>query len=190
MPRLVLFQLPNGSGITRAFRAEPASLSLPLAGDHLYQVKRLRRLWLLCAITCLVAGCEKERASGTVVGPIAGPRVAESVLALGVVDGVPVGITDIFARGETVHLWVHWEALRPPHEAEAVWIDPLGNEVDATVLAIGGRAAEQVTVFSLRTTALSETGRWDVDLYLDSELQRGHSFLVVDVLPAQAPDLP
>lgn len=172
------------------FRIEAASLSPPPARDHNPGVKRLRRLGLFCAIACLVAGCEEERAGGTVVGPIAGPRVAESVLALAVVDGVPVGITDIFARAETVHLWVHWEALRPPHEAEAVWIDPSGNEVDATLLAIGGRAAEQVTVFSLQTTALSETGRWDVDLYLDSELQRGHSFLVVDVLPVQAPVLP
>ncbi len=147
---------------------------------------RLRRLGLFCALACLVAGCEnKERAGGTVVGPIAGPRVAESVLALAVLDGVPLGITDLFARGETVHLWVHWEALTPPHEAEAVWIDPLGNEVNATVLSLGGSAAEQVTVFSLGLTAFSETGRWDVDLYLDSELQRGHSFLVVDVLPAE-----
>ncbi len=153
-------------------------------------VKRLLGLGLLCAIASLVAGCEEERAGGSVIGPIAGPRVAESVLALAVLDGVPVGITDVFVQGETVHLWVHWEALTPPHEAEAVWIDPLGNDVDATVLAIGGRAAEQVTVFSLALTALSETGRWDVDLYLDSELQRGHSFLVVDVLPGESPILP
>ncbi len=118
------------------------------------------------------------------VGPLTGARVAESVLALAVVNGVPIGITDTFEQGEHVNLWVHWEALDPPHEAEAVWFDPDGAEVDFTILDIDESAAEQVTVFTLELTTVSQIGRWDVDLFLDGELQRGHSFLVVDLLPA------
>jgi hypothetical protein len=143
--------------------------------------------WLLLALVCgyalVLTGCDEERTGGEVVGPLLGPRVAESVLALEVIDGVPVGITDIFVQGEDVHLWVHWEDLHPPHEAEAFWFDPFAEQVGFTVLEITGRAAEQITVFTLELTEFSETGRWDVELYLDGEFQRSHSFLVVDILP-------
>ncbi|UCC48468.1 MAG: hypothetical protein JSV41_13570 [Gemmatimonadota bacterium] len=146
---------------------------------------RARTLALACALVPLLAGCEDEEASGIVVGPLAGPRVAESVLALAVVDGVPVGITTIFEQGEVVNLWVHWEALQPPHVAEAVWFDAFADDVDATTLEIRGRAAEQVTVFSLELTSFSQTGRWGVELYLDGELQRSHAFHVVEAVPGE-----
>jgi hypothetical protein len=132
-----------------------------------------------------LSACEDERVSGTVIGPISGPRVAESVLALAVIDGVPVGITEIFVQGEVVNLWVHWEALDPPHQAEAVWFDPFGNEVDFTILDIEGRAADQITVFALELTTISDLGRWEVELYLDGEFLRSHTFLVVEFLPGE-----
>ena len=148
---------------------------------------RLRSLTLFTACVVLLGGCiEDESASGSVIGPLAGPRVAESVLALDVLDGVPLGITETYAQGELVNLWVHWEALEPPHTAEAVWYDPGAGEAAAfTVLDIDNLAAEQVTVFSLDLGALSELGRWDVELFLDDELMRSHSFLVVDLLPGE-----
>lgn len=147
-----------------------------------------RRLGLaLCACVAPLAGClDDEIAGGSVIGPLAGPRVAESVLALDVLDGVPLGITGTFAQGEMVNLWVHWEALQPPHTAEAVWFDPNADESASTLLDIDDPAVEQVTVFSLELTNLSMLGRWDVELFLDDELMRSHSFLVVDLLPGES----
>ncbi len=121
---------------------------------------KLRSLTLFTACVVLLGGCiEDESASGSVIGPFAGPRVAESVLALNVLDGVPLGITETYAQGEVVNLWVHWEALEPPHTAEAVWFDPAADEAAFTVLDIDDLAAEQVTVFSLDLGTLSELGR-------------------------------
>lgn len=130
-------------------------------------------------IAALALGCQNEKSSGTVVGPLAGPRVAESVLCLGISNGLPDGITEVFEQSEDVHLWVHWEALTPPHTAEAVWYDPDGREVDGTSVQITGKASEQVTVFRLQLTSVSKLGRWSVDLYLDGEFMRSHAFLVV-----------
>jgi hypothetical protein len=143
--------------------------------------RRLIRVEGLAALIAagLALGCESEKSTGTVVGPLAGPRVAESVLCLGIVEGLPDGITEVFEQSEDVHLWVHWEALTPPHTAEAVWYDPDGREADATTVEITGSAAEQVTVFRLALTSVSRLGRWSVDLRLDGEFMRGHAFLVV-----------
>lgn len=144
---------------------------------------KLRASVAILAFALALSACEEESASGIIVGPLPGSRVAESVLALAVIDGVPVGITDTFLPDELVNLWVHWEDLEPPHEAEAVWFDPAGDQVDFTVLNITRPEVEQITVFTLELITLSETGRWDVELYLDGEFQRSHTFLVVEFLP-------
>jgi len=138
--------------------------------------------WLtaaLAAILALSACADDETASGELIGPLSGARVAESVLALHVVEGVPLGITDVFLQDETVYLWVRWEALAPPHEVEAVWFDPSAEEVDFTVLDIDDGPPEQITVFSLDLTSLSDTGFWEVEIWMDGERQRSHLFEVV-----------
>jgi hypothetical protein len=144
----------------------------------------MRHLCAVFAAFLALSACEGERVTGELVGPLVGPRVAESVLALDVIDDVPAGITDVFRQGERVNLWVHWEGLRPPHTVEAVWIDPAGSEATATVRIAGG-GAEQVAVSRLELTAGSLTGRWEVELYLDGRFMRSHSFLVVDFLPGE-----
>lgn len=140
---------------------------------------------LALAVLTLLAlvACDDEQTSGDVVGPLAGPGVAESVLALEVVDGAPVGITDVFLQDEEVNLWVRWRRLEPPHDVEAVWLDPDGGE-RATVLEITDAASEQVTVFTLELTPVSVTGRWVVELFLDGEFVRSHAFMVLELLPA------
>ncbi len=139
----------------------------------------MKARWLLAFLAVLaLSSCDDEKAGGELVGPLAGPRVAESLLALGVFEGVPVGITNSFAQDEIVHLWVRWEALEPPHVAEAVWYDPFGDEVAATALDIASGPAEQITVFSLDLTSGSSEGDWEVELWLDGEFQRSHLFLV------------
>lgn len=134
----------------------------------------------LALLASVAAGCETERSSGSTFDPLLGPRVAESVLCLDVIDGQPVGITDLFEQGEEVHLWVRWENLEPPHVVEAIWYDPLGDEVDATLLDLGGTRSERVTAFRLNLTFRSEPGRWDVELWLDEEFVRSHAFVVVE----------
>ncbi len=147
----------------------------------------MKARWVVLLGACILSlnGCEDETASGTVVGLLDGPRVAESVIALDVLNVVPLGITETFAQGEVVNLWVHWESLEPPHTAEAVWFNPGGSEEAFTVLDIDDPAREQVTVFTLQLTSVSKLGRWDVELFLDDELMRSHSFLVVDLLPGE-----
>ncbi|NIN73362.1 MAG: hypothetical protein GTO46_15845 [Gemmatimonadetes bacterium] len=141
----------------------------------------MRRHLLPFVFACAVvlAGCDDERASGELVGPLAGAHVAESVLALAVFQGVPVGITDTFVQDEIVHLWVRWNKLEPPHDAEAVWYDPNANEVDVSLVEILDGPAEQITVFTLDLTPVSMTGFWEVDLWLDGEFHRSHLFEVV-----------
>lgn len=138
----------------------------------------LRYLAILCVATLALSSCEDDTVSGTVVGPLTGPRIAESQLALDVVDGAPVGITDIFELGEFVNLWIHWEKLQPPHRVDVEWFDPLGASF-ATGVDLEERASEQVTVFTLDLSGLSATGRWEVAVYLDDEFMRSHTFLVV-----------
>ncbi len=108
--------------------------------------------------------------------------MAESLLALEVIDGVPIGITDTYQRGEFVNLWVHWEELSPPHRVDVVWYDPLGP-LGETGVDLDQDVSEQVTVFTLELTEFSATGRWEVEVYLDEEFMRSHIFLVVDALP-------
>jgi hypothetical protein len=139
---------------------------------------------LACAALLALSGCEEERVTGTVAEPLVGPRVAESLLALNVEDGIPIGITDVFRLDEYVNLWVHWESLDPPHTVEVVWYDPAFSSF-ATDLELEARAPEQVTVFTLELTGLSATGRWEVEVYLDGEFMRSHAFLVVDQLPGE-----
>ncbi|MGD2152320.1 MAG: hypothetical protein PVG79_03575 [Gemmatimonadales bacterium] len=141
-------------------------------------------LMLVCACSVVLAACDDEKAAGELVGPLSGPHVAESVLALGVFQGVPVGITDTFVQDETVHLWVRWNRLEPPHTAEAVWYDPDADEVDVSVVEILDGPAEQITVFSLELTPVSTTGFWEVDLVLDGEFHRSHVF---EVIPGVGP---
>jgi len=126
----------------------------------------------------LLSACADEKAGSELVGPLAGPRVAESVLALGIWEGVPVGITDTFVPGEIVHLWVRWEKLEPPHVAEAVWINPSDDIVDTSVLDIDDGPAEQITVFTLDLSGMSPEGDWEVELWLDDEFHRSHLFFV------------
>jgi hypothetical protein len=144
---------------------------------------KVRHLFTLCAAVLLLSSCEEERVQGDVVGPLVGPRVAESLLALNIVDGVPQGITDIFELGDFVNLWVHWEALEPPHAVDVVWYDPFGSSYE-TGVDLELRASQQVTVFTLELTSQSATGRWEVELYLDGEFVRSHTFLVVEDIPA------
>ncbi len=132
-----------------------------------------------------LVGCDEEKAASELVGPLAGPRVGESVLALAVFEGLPVGITDTFIRDEIVHLWVRWEQLEPPHVAEAIWLDPDGDVVDSSVLDISDGPAEQITVFTLELTPASQVGPWEVELWLDREFQRSHIFQVVELLPVE-----
>lgn len=127
-------------------------------------------------------GCDDERTSGGAVGPPEGPRVAESVLALDVVGGAPVGITDTFLQDEFVNLWVLWQRLDPPHTVETIWINPDGRE-RSNIVEVTDAAAEQVTVARLELTSQSLTGRWAVELYLDGEFMRSHAFLVLELLP-------
>jgi hypothetical protein len=132
-----------------------------------------------CVLALALTACEEERATGDVVGPLEGPRVAESLLALAVVQGAPMGITDVFEQGEHVHLWIHWTDLEPPHDVDVFWIDPSGDELP-TSIQITDEAREQVTVFRLELTSVSELGRWEVEVYLDGTFQRSHLFYVVE----------
>lgn len=91
-------------------------------------------------------------------------------------------VTDTFLQDEFVNLWVLWQRLDPPHTVETVWIDPDGRE-RSNIVEVTDAAAEQVTVARLELTAQSLTGRWAVELYLDGEFMRSHSFLVVELLP-------
>ena len=139
---------------------------------------RIYRLAAFCWAVAALSACDDEPVSGVVAEVLVGPRVAESLLALDVKDGVPVGITDIFQVGEFVNLWVHWEDLDPPHTVEVVWNDP--NLLSfPTGVELTARASEQVTVFTLELSGLSATGRWEVEVYLDGEFMRSHVFLVV-----------
>jgi hypothetical protein len=147
---------------------------------------RRHLLPLACACAVVLAACDDEQASGELVGPLSGAHVAESVLALAVFGGVPAGITDTFVQDEIVHLWVRWNMLEPPHEAEAVWYDPNGDEVDVFLVEILDGPAEQVTVFSLELTPVSMLGFWEVDLWLDGEFHRSHLFEVIpETLPGE-----
>jgi hypothetical protein len=147
---------------------------------------RRNLLPLVCLYAVALAACDDEKASGELVGPLSGAHVAESVLALAVFEGVPVGITDTFVQDEIVHLWVRWNKLEPPHEVEAVWFDPNGDEVDFSVIEILDGPAEQITVFSLDLTPVSMTGFWEVDLWLDGEFHRSHLFEVIpETLPVE-----
>lgn len=130
----------------------------------------------------LLAGCDDEEITGQVAPNLVGPRVAESLLALEVVDGIPIGITDVFRRDEFVNLWVHWEDLEPPHRVDVAWFDPF-RSIGETGVDLTESAREQVTVFTLELTPQSSTGRWEVAVYLDDELMRSHAFLVVEALP-------
>ena len=143
-----------------------------------------RHLLLACAYVVTLAACDDERASGELVGPLAGAHVAESVLALAVFEGVPVGITDTFVQDEIVNLWVRWNKLEPPHDAEAVWYGPDGGEVDVSLVEIVDGPEEQITVFSLELTPVSMLGFWEVDLWLDGEFHRSHLF---EVIPQAVP---
>jgi hypothetical protein len=134
-----------------------------------------------CLVLAVLSACDDEQVSGTVVEPLVGPRVAESLLALDVENGGPVGITDIFRLGEFVNLWVHWERLDPPHTVEVVWNDPLFSSF-STDVELTAHVSEQVTVFTLELSGLSATGRWEVEVYLDGEFMRSHAFLVVEQL--------
>jgi hypothetical protein len=138
-------------------------------------------LAVFCSALAALSACDDERVSGTIVEPLVGPRVAESLLALDVEDGVPAGITDIFQLGEFVNLWVHWENLDPPHTVEAVWNDPTFGSY-ATDVELTEDVSEQVTVFTLELSGLSAPGRWEVEVYLDGEFMRSHAFLVVEQL--------
>jgi hypothetical protein len=139
-------------------------------------------LFLVVLPLVLVSACSKDEvASGNIVGPSTGPRVDESILALDVVGGAPVGITSIFQRNDVVHLWVRWANLLPPHQAEAVWFNPSGSEVTSSIVPIDSGPSDQVTEFLLELNSGSTYGRWQVLLYLDGALQRGHVFDVVDV---------
>jgi hypothetical protein len=139
-------------------------------------------LFLLILPLVFLSACSKDEvATGNVLGPSTGPRVDESVLALEVLAGAPVGITSIFERTDVVHLWVRWANLVPPHQAEAVWFNPSANEVASSVVSIDTGPSNQVTDFRLELNAGSTYGRWQVLLYLDGALQRGHVFDVVDV---------
>lgn len=129
----------------------------------------------------LLSSCGKDEvASGSLVGPSDSPRVDESLLALGVVAGAPVGITSLFERIDDVHLWVRWANLMPTHEAEAVWFNPAGVEAASAIVTIDAGPSDQVTDFLLELTSSSSFGRWEVLLYLDGSLQRSHVFDVID----------
>jgi hypothetical protein len=145
---------------------------------------RSRYVAFACAALLTLSGCEEERVSGTIAEPLVGPRVAESLLALSVEDGIPIGITDVFRLGEYVNLWVHWESLDPPHTVEVVWYDAAFSSF-STDLELEASASEQITVFTLELAGLSATGRWEVEVYLDDEFMRSHAFLVVEQLPGE-----
>jgi len=139
-------------------------------------------LLVVLALTLAIPACDDESTRGDVVGPLEGPRVAESVLALDVVAGEPAGITNLFLQDEEVNLWVRWQRLEPPHDVEAVWFDPDGGE-RSTLLEITDRDAEQITVFTLDLTPASTLGRWEVQLFLDGGFMRSHAFQVLELLP-------
>lgn len=132
----------------------------------------------MLGVLLALAACGRERGSGELLGPLAGPRVAQSVLCLAVVDGRPVAITDLFERTDDVHVWVQWEGLEPPHSVEAVWFDPSDSEVESTIIDIAGGPSERVTVFRLELAPGSPLGRWQVELFVDGQFMRSHAFFV------------
>ncbi len=146
---------------------------------YLHKTMKLREFAVIGVLGLALTGCEDDtQTSGEIVGPLVGPRIAESQLALDIVDGAPAGMTDLFFRGDFVNLWVPWIALEPPHEVEALWWDPLDNNFP-TVLDITENVAEQVTVFTLELSEFAPAGRWEVEVYIDGEFMRSHIFDVV-----------
>jgi hypothetical protein len=139
---------------------------------------RVRYLPVAAALALAAAACEDTSTTGVVVGPLVGPRVVESQLALDVIGGAPAGITDIFAPGDFVNLWVHWAELDPPHTIDVIWYDPLDQSFE-TALELTDNASEQVTVFTLELGDLATAGRWEVEIFIDGEFMRSHLFLVV-----------
>jgi len=143
---------------------------------------RLRDLIAAGALALALTACDDDATtSGGIVGPLHGPRIAESQLALAVVNDLPAGITDVFDLDDTVNLWIHWIALEPPHEIEVVWWEPDDDNFVST-LDITDPEVEQVTVFTLDFAPASPTGRWEVEIWLDGEFMRSHIFLAVDSL--------
>jgi hypothetical protein len=142
---------------------------------------RLRILAAVCLGVLALTSCEDSNVSGIVVGPLVGPRVQESQLALDIVDGAPLGITDIFVIGEYVNLWVHWIDLDPPHRVDVKWYDSLGA-VFETGVDLTQNVSEQVTIFTLEMSEFAPVGRWEVEVYMDDELMRSHIFIVVDAV--------
>ncbi|NIR43350.1 MAG: hypothetical protein GWN99_05370 [Gemmatimonadetes bacterium] len=139
---------------------------------------RLRYLVLASALVLGSSACDDTSSSGVVVGPLVGPRVVESQLAMDVIDGAPAGITDIFAPGDFVNLWIHWAELDPPHVVDVIWFDPSDQSFETT-LDLTEDVSEQVTVFTLELGDFAPTGRWEVEIFIDGEFMRSHLFLVL-----------
>jgi len=128
----------------------------------------------------LILSCsDSEKESGITTPSDIDPYIIDAVLCIDVINGIPVGITEIFIEDDIIHIWIEWDNIYDRNTVAVNWINPDG-EIDTndsvTFTSKGGR---KVTWFSLKPGKPVKKGFWEVEILLNDNFMRSYLFEIV-----------
>jgi len=127
-------------------------------------------------------GCSATKGGGgSVVEPEESePYIIEALLCSDVTqDNKPVGVSDIFAVGSRIYLWVDWANIKGLHSVEVYWFDPNGDQQFHDRREFDSQTDRQITYFYIETTYSAPQGWWLVEIFLDGKFMRSLAFELV-----------
>ena len=139
---------------------------------------------LLLLLTIALSGCGDEASGGSGFTDVGRdePTIVDSVLATGVLDDRPEGITTTFVIDidDKVFLWMLWTNVVEQHTVEVSWYSP-DDDLDGTPSwteekPLTSTTGDKITWFYMDLPV--DTGYWLVKIYLDGLFERSHWFQV------------
>lgn len=138
----------------------------------------------LLSLTIALSGCGEEASGGSGFTDVGRdePTIVDSVLATGVLDDRPDGITTTFVIDvdDRVFLWMLWTNLTEQHIVEVSWYSP-DDDLNGTPSwseekTLTSTTGDKITWFYMDLP--EDTGYWLVKIYLDGLFERSHWFQV------------
>ena len=134
---------------------------------------------LLLCLLIFVSCSESQKDSGTTTPSTLEPYIIDAILCLGVINGKPAGITNVFTADDIVHIWIEWDNIYDENTVSVNWLEPDGHLEAADEVTFNSRNGRKVTWFSLDPGSPADVGFWEIEIFLNGEFQRSYLFELI-----------
>lgn len=134
---------------------------------------------LLLCLSIMFTCSESQKDSGTTTPSTLEPYIIDAILCLGVVNGNPAGITNIFTTDDVIYIWIEWDNIYDENTVSVNWLEPDSDLETTDRITFNSRNGRKVTWFALNPGSPTETGFWEIEIFLNGEFKRSYLFEII-----------